>query len=70
MQVLISNNRIWLPVAEESLPNQMAEIPDDLLKSTAGAVRTIGRVFKKKVREPFRNRLKQKEVILSLSSSS
>ncbi len=28
----------------------MPDMPDDLLKSTAGAVRTLGRVFKKRVR--------------------
>ena len=37
-------------VSEESITNQLPDIPDDLIKSTAGAVRTLGRVFKKKVR--------------------
>ena len=37
-------------VSEESInTNQLPDIPDELFKSTAGAVRTLGRVFKKKV---------------------
>ena len=42
-------------VSEESIANQLPDIPDDLIKSTAGAVRTLGRVFKKKVSNGMRN---------------
>ena len=42
-------------VSEESITNQLPDIPDDLIKSTAGAVRTLGRVFKKKVSNGMKN---------------
>ena len=42
-------------ISEESITNQLPDIPDDLIKSTAGAVRTLGRVFKKKVSNGMKN---------------